>query len=213
MTRPRFWFQRVATAGTDAGWTQHGAAPWLMLVSLILLGTATRLFFRDVPNFAPVAALALFAGYYFRSAWLALSVPLGIMLLSDQFLGGYDPRMMVLVYGMLALPVVWRALLRRWLPVDGERPARVAVAVAGLIGCSLMSSVLFFVVTNFGCWLTMGAYEKSFAGLVHCYGQALPFFRYTLLGDLVFASAGFSAFALLTQWQLLRAGQRLAASR
>ena len=55
--------------------------------------------------------------------------------------------------------------------------------------CSLLASVLFFLVTNFGCWLWFDLYEHSVSGLVHCYAQALPFFRYTLAGDLVFASA------------------------
>jgi hypothetical protein len=40
-------------------------------------------------------------------------------------------------------------------------------------------------------------YEHSWQGLVHCYARALPFFRYTLAGDLVFSASLFGGFALI----------------
>ncbi len=43
-----------------------------VLVSLVALGVMTRVLLRDVPNFAPIAALALFAGYYFRQRRVAV---------------------------------------------------------------------------------------------------------------------------------------------
>ena len=45
-------------------------------VALVATCASLRVALRDVPNFAPVAAVALFAGYFFRSAVLALCVPL-----------------------------------------------------------------------------------------------------------------------------------------
>jgi len=51
-------------------------------------------------------------------------------------------------------------------------------------GTILKSSTLFFVLTNFGVWL-MG-YPLTFAGLVSCYTLAIPFFAYTIMGDLFF---------------------------
>jgi hypothetical protein len=39
-------------------------------------------------------------------------------------------------------------------------------------------------------------YEHSLAGLLHCYAQGLPFFRYTLMGDLFFAVVLFGGYAL-----------------
>jgi hypothetical protein len=65
-----------------------------------------------------------------------------------------------------------------------------------LIGCSLASSLLFFAVTNFGCWLLFGGYAQTVTGLVTCYAQALPFFRNTLIGDAFFAGTLFGGYAL-----------------
>jgi len=171
----------------------------VVLTALIVLGVLLRIYFRDLPNFAPVAALALFAGYYFRSWVAALCVPLGVMALSDVFIGGYDWRMMALVYGMLAAPVALRGPLRRYLDVSRGGLGRATGAVTGLVACSLGASLAFFLVTNFGSWLWFDMYEHTTAGLATCYTQALPFFRYTLAGDLFFAVALFGGYGLATQ--------------
>ena len=41
--------------------------------------------------------------------------------------------------------------------------------------------------------------DRSVAGLVLCYTQAIPFFRYTLTGDLLFAFMLFGGYALAVQ--------------
>jgi hypothetical protein len=171
----------------------------LTLISLVVLGAGVRLWFQDLPNFAPVAALALFAGYHFRSWVLALCVPLGVMAISDTFIGGYDWRMMALVYGTLAAPVALRGVLRRTLSLENRNWAGAAAATTGLVFCSLAGSLAFFVVTNFGSWLWFSMYEHSAAGLLYCYQQAIPFFRYTLAGDLLFAVVLFGGYALACQ--------------
>jgi hypothetical protein len=171
----------------------------MVLTVLIALGAQLRIYFQDLPNFAPVAALALFAGYYFRSWVTALCVPLGVMVLSDAFIGAYDWRMMALVYGMLALPVVLRSPLRRYLDIKQRGVARTAAAVTGLVACSLFASLMFFFITNLGSWLWFDMYQHTWAGLVTCYVQALPFFRFTLTGDLLFALSLFGGYGLVSQ--------------
>lgn len=178
-----------------ASGARRGVNDLLVFTAMVAAGAGVRLVCRDLPNFAPVAALALFAGYYFRSALLAISVPLAVMAISDWFLGGYGWYMMALVYGMLAFPVLLRGWLRRTFRFDRPGVAGQMVPLAGLVGCSLLSSLLFFVVTNFGVWLWFGAYEPGFAGLAHCYAAAVPFFRHTLTGDLVFSVVLFGSYA------------------
>ncbi len=177
-----------------------GARPWAYEVATFLMlvgcGVAIRLAGQDWPNFAPVAALALFAGYFFRSAWVAACVPLSVMAISDCFLGGYHWGVMVLVYGMLAFPVCLRGWLRKTFVLGRGRLSETWAPLAGLLSCGLMSSILFFVVTNFGVWCAFRTYEASWNGLVQCYVAAIPFFRYTLAGDLFFATLLFGSYAL-----------------
>lgn len=164
-------------------------------VALVLAGAAARLVVRDIPNFAPIAALALFAGYLFADRRLAIWVPLGAMVASDWVIGGYDWRLMAVVYMSLAAPVLWGPSLRRRLPLD--RGAGAWGSASTLVACSLAGSLLFFATTNFAVWAIGDMYEHSAAGLLHCFVRALPFFRYTLAGDLVFSVSLFGGLAVV----------------
>ena len=176
---------------------QAPSRPWfadaVAFAVLVGAGVTLRLVCRDLPNFAPVAAMALFAGYYFRSAVLAMLVPLSVMAISDTVLGGYHPAIMAMVYGMFLVPVAFRGSLRKAFDL---RQTRTSAPLLGLFSCGLLSSVLFFVVTNFGVWCWFGTYDRSLAGLWHCYVAAIPFFRYTLAGDMFFTVVLFGSYAL-----------------
>ena len=72
------------------------------------------------------------------------------------------------------------------------------------MGMSVGASVAFFLVTNLAVWVQsvsgaspMAFYDASIQGLLHCYGQALPFFRYTLAGDLCFTTVLFGGWTLV----------------
>lgn len=182
---------------------------------LIALGVAVRLGFQHIPNFAPVAALALFSGYYFRNTLLAASVPLLVMGISDRWIdaGGYDWRLQFTVYGLLAMPVAFASPLRRWLTTrpnastqDSPILRRTSQCVLTVGGFSIGSSLLFFFGTNIAVWLSW--YPQTLAGLAQCFLAALPFFRYTLAGDAVFTIVLFGTSALVTLWHHARQTQR-----
>ena len=166
-----------------------------VLAILVAAGVGLRFYFQDIPNFAPVAAVALFAGFFFRSRLLAATAPLSVMLITDFFIGGYQPLLMVTVYGLLALPVFMRGMLRQHF-LQGETTSAAAASVLGLLLCTLAASVLFFVATNFVTWLTTPWYPRTAAGLWQCYANAVPFFRYTLAGDMSFATVLFGSYAV-----------------
>jgi hypothetical protein len=171
----------------------------MLFAALVAAGVGLRFYFQDLPNFAPVAALALFAGFYFQSHWLAALAPLSVMWITDYFLGGYQPLLMVTVYGLLTVPVLMRNWLRRrWATSLTVRAA--TRSLAALLCCSLTASIAFFVVTNFVTWQVTPWYPRSLSGVWQCYLSAIPFFRYTLAGDLGFAGLLFGGYAA---WQLL----------
>ena len=155
----------------------------LTLLAAILAAAALRLV-PHPPNFTPIGAMALFSGAYLgRRGAVALVAPLGALFLSDLVLGFY--RGMPTVYFSVALIVIigWMALRR-------VSPIRVG-------GAAIASSVLFFVLTNFGTWLSSGFYPRTLAGLEACYIAAIPFFQNTVAGDLFYAAVLFGGFALL----------------
>jgi hypothetical protein len=154
----------------------------LALISAIVVAAALRLV-PHPPNFSPIDAMALFGGAYLGRRGLAFVAPLGALLLSDAILGFYHG--MAFVYGSVALVVVvgWWVSSRR-------SPLRIGAA-------ALASSVLFFVLTNFGVWLFSGFYPLTATGLAACYVAAVPFFQNTLAGDLFYSALLFGGFALL----------------
>lgn len=158
---------------------------------LVALCVAVRMAVRDgalPPNFSAVASCAIFAGFLFRRNLLAaLAVPLVAMIVSDSVIGGYEWRIMLVVYAALLAPVAFG----RW--VGAAKPGLARAAVVPL--SSLGASVLFFISTNMAEWMFGVLYPPTPAGLAQCFISALPFFKYTLLGDLVFTVGLFSAWA------------------
>ena len=65
-------------------------------------------------------------------------------------------------------------------------------------------SILFFLITNFGVWVAGGLYPSTLEGLRQCYVAAIPFFRNTLLGDLIYTAAFFGGYALVMSIVLTR---------
>ena len=61
-----------------------------------------------------------------------------------------------------------------------------------VVASALASSISFFLVSNFAVWACWNMYPKNAAGLVASYAAALPFFRRSLAGDLVFTVTMFA---------------------
>jgi uncharacterized membrane protein len=127
--------------------------------------------------------MALFGGAYFSDRRVAFLVPFLALLLSDIFLGLHDT--MVYVYAGFALTVVIGFWIRKNMNIG-----RIALAVVG-------SSVLFFIISNFGAWFTSGLYPMTIDGLMQAYVAAIPFFQNSLLGNVVFTALLFGGFAAL----------------
>ncbi len=149
------------------------------------------------PNFAPMNAMALFAGAYLADRkTFAIIVPLLAMLLSDTLLHiltgwGFHADMWI-VYGTIAIITVLGFRLQN--EQNGEQRS-----TAKLIGFSVLASVLFFIVTNalpFAVHGMYGMYPRTWDGLIACFVAAIPFFQNALLGDLVFTAVLFGGFAL-----------------
>jgi len=157
---------------------------------LLILAAAASRFLPHPPNVACVAALGLFAGYHL-SSWRAFVVPPAVMFLGDLVgqlaglggLGFYHPVTMLCVYtGMIAA-----VPLGRWIS-RSENKWRIPAA-------SLVASTCFFVISNLGIWLG-GFYSFTLAGLIACYINAIPFFGYTIAGDLLYTGVIFGAWEL-----------------
>ena len=154
---------------------------YLILAGMVLAAAAARLLPHPW-NFTPIGAMALFGGAQFAGKRAAFLVPLAALFLSDLMLGLHS--LMPFVYGCFALTVCLGFWVRR-----NASAGRIAVA-------SLISSTVFFLVTNFGVWACLNTYPKNAGGLLECYAAGLPFYRNGVLGDLFYAGLLFGALAL-----------------
>ncbi|MBP7370832.1 MAG: hypothetical protein KA902_05270 [Arenimonas sp.] len=168
-----------------------------LALTLMIIAVALTRLIPHPPNFSPIEAMALFGGAYFANRKIGVAVPLIAMLLSDIVLGLVNGGLYVehftslpflLVYGCIALSSVMGFAMR------GK------VNTRSVIGYSMLGSLLFFLVTNLGVYLTassMPGSEACVAGIVPCYVSALPFFQWTVMGTLFYSMILFGGFALL----------------
>jgi hypothetical protein len=159
---------------------------WLLFAIIVAFGVLGR-WFQVQWNVTPTAALALFAGFLFTQRRAALLVPVVILAVSNLLLDSHHSAgEMLAVYGSFLIPVALGSLVRR------------RFTALRVVSCTLTSSVLFFLITNFAVWLYRrgDAYADSWAGLLACYEAGLLFFRWMLAGDLFFAVVVFGSYAL-----------------
>jgi hypothetical protein len=141
---------------------------------LIAFGFLSRIAVHT-PNFSPVLSLALFGGAYLKGRQ-AIWVPLAFMALGDVVIGFHDT--MVYTWGSILLISLLGIYLRdhkTWV---------------NILSASVLSSVIFFVVTNFGAFLSL--YPHTWAGLQQCYILAIPFYRSTLVSTVAYSLVLFS---------------------
>lgn len=166
----------------------------VVFCSLLGLGVATRWIAAEnqpgLTNFTAIGAAALFAGYFFRQRIAAVLVPLAVMVLSNLCLRQYNNfGQLAIVYVALLAPVAIGMLLKRNL-----RWWTVGIGAA-------VSSVSFYLLTNFAEWAFYNLYPHTMAGLIEGYVAAIPFFRNTLASDLLFSGLIFG-----TYWLAVSAG-------
>jgi len=143
----------------------------LMLpVSLILVLSFSRLIPHPY-NFTPILAAGVFGGFYFKNFILSLFIVISSMFVGDLVIGFHST--MIFTYSALAAAVAIGIFIKKF-------------NFKEIIFSGLSSSVIFFLITNFGSWLTMAMYEKSFTGLLQSYMMGIPFFHNTLLSTLIY---------------------------
>lgn len=150
----------------------------IVILCLIVIAVLSRLL-PHPPNFAPIGAIALFSGALFTSRTWSMLAPLLIMFISDLILGLHT--LIPTIYALFLLTTLIGNQLRD------------KITIPNVMGASLLSSILFFIGSNFMVWLGSTYYSQDLGGLIHCYVMAIPFFHWTVLGDLFYSGVLFSA--------------------
>lgn len=165
----------------------------LLACVLLLSGIFFRVLRVDLApevltNFSPLMAAAL-CGALFLPGVIGLVIPLIALLVSDALLNIHYGEPLISKQLLWTLPCYLIAIGIGWML--RERRGAYLPALTG----TLAASLIFYMVTNTGCWLGQVAYPQNFGGWVQaltvglpCYPPTWHFFRNSLMGDILFTA-------------------------
>ena len=191
--RPGVERGQLAAANGGVGRTEQ-LLWWTFLVAVAVVG---RLY-QPAWNVTPMAGVALAAGVLFPQRWVAASVPLAALLISNSVLPGYGSWAMA---GVVFAASIWPILLGGMVRRGG---------LFTVVGGALASSLVFYLTTNLAHWMLTADYPHTVEGLVACYVAALPFYRWMPVGDLLW-SVGLCSLATGMAGALTSVGARAVA--
>lgn len=139
----------------------------------ILIGVLSRILPHPA-NFTAVGGLAVFGGSKLPLK-KALFITIASMFLADIVIG-FHTTMWATYLGMTGAVLIGRMIAQN-------------KSLRHILGASMISSIFFFIITNFGVWMAwQNMYPKTISGLIECYVAAIPFFRNSIIGDLVYTT-------------------------
>jgi len=172
----------------------------LVLFILILACALYRVWDSRPMGFAPQIAMALFAGSISKDKRFAFLFPVLSLFISDllyQFL--YSQ-------GLSTIKGFYSGQWQNYLLIASITIIGFFInknKIGQIFIGSLAGAVYFFLISNFMVWIGGGwdinnqPYPRSFSGLMLCFSEALPFFKWSVLSTLLFNGAFFGSFYLL----------------
>ncbi|MDQ7818038.1 MAG: DUF6580 family putative transport protein [Melioribacteraceae bacterium] len=167
------------------------------ILLLIILVTLSRLV-PHMLNFSPLGAISLFGAAYFKQRWQAFLVPVIAAWVSDLFINNILYSHLYPTFTLFYEGFFWQYGSYVFITLGGLFILK-KINVSRLVTASLFSSSIFYIVTNFGFWISSPFYTKDFHGLITCFVAAIPFIKGTILGDAIFSSVMFGSFYFLQQ--------------
>lgn len=165
------------------------------VVCTMIFVIAFSRFLSPIYNFSPLGALGLFGAAYFAKKWQAFLIPILAIFLSDLFINNvvlhqYYPEFTWFYEGFY-----WQYGSYLLITLMGIF-IFTKVNTSRIIGGALLSTILFFLISNFGSWASGVMYPKTFDGLVACYIAGIPFIKGTLMGTVFYSALMFGSFSL-----------------
>ena len=172
----------------------------LILFILILACALYRVWDSRPMGFAPQIAMALFAGSISKDKRFAFLFPVLSLLISDLI------YQILYVQGLSTIKGFYSGQWQNYLLIASITVIGFFInknRIGQIFIGSLAGAVYFFLISNFMVWIGGGwdinnlPYPRSFSGLMLCYSEALPFFKWSLLSTLLFNGIFFGSFYLL----------------
>lgn len=169
------------------------------LTGLILVVIVSRVI-PHAPNFTPVAAITLLGAGFYSKRILAFIVPLASLWLSDLILNN-------IIYSVYFEKFTWFTSFQIFTFASIALTALLGIKLfskitAGrVLGGTVASALIFFLITNFGSWIANPMYAQNFGGLITSYVAGLPFLVNSLSSNVLFGFILFYGYSLFLNMQ------------
>jgi len=177
-----------------------------IILSFLFLVLVAALY-RIIPNrpygFAPQWAMAIFAGAIIKDKKWAFIIPVMSMFISDLlyevlFIGGVT-RMQGFYEGQWQNYILFALLVIIGFAIK-------KLNLFQIMAASLTAPTLYYLVSNFLVWASNGTVRglgrpKTFDGLMLCYADGLPFYKWSILGTLIFSAVLFGSYIFAKNYQ------------
>ncbi len=165
-----------------------------VLAVFIFIAAFSRII-PHVPNFSPLGAVGLFSAAHFAKKWQALLIPILAVWISDLFINNVIYAQYYPGFTWFYSGFYWQYGSYLLITCTGLLIFKKVTVFRVLTG-ALTSTVIFFLISNFGCWPGNSYYTQDINGLMACYAAGLPYLKGTLSGDLFYCIVLFGSFAL-----------------
>ena len=173
----------------------------LLVLSLLIIACALYRIWDSRPmGFAPQIAMALFAGSVSKDKRFAFLFPILSLFISDLL---YE---FLYSQGLSTIKGFYSGQWQNYLVIASVTIVGFFInknKIGQIVIGSLAGAVYFFLISNFTVWIGGGLdinnqpYARSFNGLLLCYTEALPFFKWSVYSTLIFNAVFFGSYYLL----------------
>ncbi len=119
------------------------------------------------PNFTPTLSLSILAFFFFKNYFSRVFLLIFTMSISDFIIGFHD--FIFYVYFSIAVISI----------ISNKK---------NFIYMNVLGPIIFFIITNYGVWISSEYYSKDLKGIIECYYFAIPFFKNTILSTIFYTT-------------------------
>ena len=149
-----------------------------------------------VYNFSPVIALAIFGAIHFKKQVHAYLTILFSLIVSDiminNFLYNSKNGFLFFYEGFY-----WQYFSYFLIILMSSNFRKNKIGFKNVTFLCLSASLIFFVVSNLGFWISSGYYSYTIVGLTTSFIKAIPFYQGTLFGTFFYTPILFGGYYLL----------------
>jgi lysylphosphatidylglycerol synthetase-like protein (DUF2156 family) len=134
------------------------------------------------PNFTPLLAGLIFLPFFLTNKLLAMSLSITTMFIADLIIGFHGLMFWTYFSLLLLVSLSFRSFSKKFISV---------------IKLSFLFPIVFFLITNFGVWVSTDMYPQTISGLVVSYTMALPFLTNSLISTFLFSISFYLIFLFM----------------